>query len=70
VGRPVKLSECLSKVNTRAGLARVQAQLARRPFPHFETATSRAGLIVKIDEDGKRTVGRFANRRFCAVGRK
>lgn len=58
------LSECLETVDTRVGRARVSAHLASRPFPHFEPAPGRPGLLVKIDEDGERTVGRFVNRKF------
>jgi hypothetical protein len=68
-GEAVPLSACLGMVDSRAGRARVKAHLAGRPFPHFETA-SRAGFIVKIDEDGKRTIGRFVNRVFRPAGRK
>jgi hypothetical protein len=68
-GETAPLSDCLRTVDTRAGRARVKAHLAGRPFPHFETA-SRAGFIVKIDEDGKRTMGRFVNRLFRPAGRK
>ena len=68
-GEAVPLPDCLRTVDTRAGRARVKVHLAGRPFPHFETA-SRAGFIVKIDEDGKRTIGRFVNRLFRPAGRK
>jgi hypothetical protein len=69
-GEAVPLSDCLRTVDTRAGRARVKANLAGLPFPHFETAPSRAGFLVKIDEDGKRTVGRFVNRLFRPASRK
>ncbi|MGC4119326.1 MAG: hypothetical protein QM765_33125 [Myxococcales bacterium] len=45
------------------------AHLDARPFPHFEPAPGRPGLLMKIDEDGTRTVGRFVNRKFRRVGR-
>ena len=53
-----------------AGRERVKAQQAARPFPHFEQAPGKSGYLVKIDEDGKRTVGRFVNREFRPAGRK
>jgi hypothetical protein len=53
-------------VNTAAGQARLTATLAARPFPHFEAAP-KPGLLVKVDEDGTRTLGRFFNRQFKAV---
>lgn len=45
-----------------------RANLDAKPFPHFEPAAKR-GLLVKVDQDGTRTVGRFVNREFRAVVR-
>lgn len=58
------LSECLKSVDTDEGRERTAAYLATRPYPHFEAAPGRPGLLVKIDQDGKRTIGRFVNRKF------
>jgi len=69
-GEAAPLSDLLKSVDSKAGRARVEAQQATRPFPHFEQAPGRAGFLVKIDEDGKRTVGRFVNREFRPAGRK
>ena len=66
-GEAVPLSAALSSVDTPSGRERVRAQLASRQYPHFEPAVDRPGLIVKIDEDGTRTVGRFVNRQFRPV---
>ena len=63
-GEVVPLSDCLRSVDSKGGRARVKAHLAGRPFPHFESAPGRPGLLVRIDETGKRTVGRFVNRVF------
>jgi hypothetical protein len=69
-GESIPLSACLASADSAAGRARVKAQLASRPYPHFEPAPGRAGLLVRIDEDGTRTVGRFVNRKFKPAGRK
>jgi ParD-like antitoxin of type II bacterial toxin-antitoxin system len=69
-GETVPLSDCLRTVDSKAGRARVKTHLAGRPFPHFEPAVERPGFLVKIDEDGQRTVGRFVNRLFRPAGRK
>jgi hypothetical protein len=61
------LSARLKDVDTPAGRARVAAGLASEPFPHFEVAPGRAGFLVRIDEDGTRTVGRFVKRKFVPV---
>jgi hypothetical protein len=58
------LSECLASVDTDEGRERTARHLASGPFPHFEAAPGRPGLIVKIDEDGTRTIGRFVRRKF------
>ena len=62
-GEAMPLSACLKSVNSRAGQARLSAVLAAQPYPHFETAPA-PGMLVKIDQDGTRTTGRFVNREF------
>jgi hypothetical protein len=63
-GEAMPLSDCLRSVDTGEGRARVKAHLEAGPFPHFEPAPGRPGLLLRIDEGGKRTVGRFVNREF------
>ena len=60
------LSECLRSVDSTQGRRRVAEHLKTQPYPHYEPADS-PGLLIKIDSDGKRTLGRFVNRRFQAV---
>ena len=61
------LSEAIDSVDTAEGRRRLQAYLQSQPFPHYEPHPVRRGLLVRIDADGSRTVGRFVNRRFRAV---
>jgi hypothetical protein len=61
------LSECLASVDSDTGRQRVGAYLDSRPFPHYQPAPDSPGLLVRIDEDGTRTVGRFVGREFQAV---
>jgi ParD-like antitoxin of type II bacterial toxin-antitoxin system len=63
-GEAHPLSELLATVGTPAGRRRFASYLGTRPFPHFEAAPGRRGLVVMIDRDGTRTVGRFVNRQF------
>lgn len=60
------LSECLRSVDSPAGRQRVVNHLNTRPYPHYLPANS-PGLLVKIEANGKRTIGRFVNREFQAV---
>jgi hypothetical protein len=71
-GNVKPLSACLASVDSRAGRQRVVEHLNSRPYPHYEAAGT-AGLLLRIEADGKRTVGRFVNRQFQPVktgGRK
>ena len=60
------LRECVAIAGTPAGRAQLKEALAQRPYPHFDQA-DRPGLIVKIEADGSRQVGRFINRRFQVI---
>ncbi len=62
------LSELIQSVDSDEGRDRVSAYLEEAPFPHFETAGNSPGLLIKIDEDGTRTKGRFVNRQFEKIG--
>ena len=61
------LSECIESVDSAAGRRRVFEHLKTRPYPHYEAAAESPGLLVRIEANGKRTVGRFVNRVFQPV---
>ena len=61
------LSECLETVDTPTGKDRVKKYLEMQPYPHYEPAKDAPGLLVRIDADGNRTIGRFVNRKFQRV---
>ncbi|MHC4876528.1 MAG: TA system antitoxin ParD family protein [Planctomycetota bacterium] len=63
--RPV--SECLEEVDSEKGRQRVAEFLRTQPFPHYEPVADQPGMLVRIEEDGTRTVGRFVNRQFEAA---
>jgi hypothetical protein len=69
-GEAIPLSTLLKSVDSKAGRERLKAQQAARHFPHFEQAPGKPGYLIKIDEDERRTVGRFVNREFRPAGRK
>ena len=64
------LSTCLDTVDTAAGRRRVAGVLRTQPYPHYEPAPGAPGLLVRIEADGQRTVGRFVHRQFKAVRAK
>ena len=66
-GTARSLADSIQSVDTDAGRDRVRAYLESRPFPHFEPCQDEAGMLVRIDEDGTRTRGRFINRTFVAA---
>lgn len=61
------LSECLGSVDSPAGRQRLSNFLQSQPFPHYKPHPKKRGLLVRIDANGKQTVGRFVNRQFRAV---
>ena len=61
------LSDCLDSVDAPEGRKRVADWLADQPFPHYQPAKGRPGLLTRINADGTRTVGRFVNRKFVAA---
>lgn len=58
------LAELLEEVDQPAGRRRLAEHLASVPYPHYEPHPDRAGLLIRTDADGTRTVGRFVKRVF------
>lgn len=63
-GGQSSLSKIAASVSTAEGKARLKTYLESRPFPHFEPHPTRKGFLVRIEEDGTRSVGRFIQRQF------
>ena len=59
------LSACLESVDSPEGRQRLAEHLNSLPYPHYEPAPG--GLLVRIEANGKRTTGRFVNRKFQPV---
>ena len=64
---PQSVAECLASVGTKQGDARLQQYLLSLPFPHYEADPEDAHLLVRVEESGQKTRGRFVNRRFIEV---
>jgi ParD-like antitoxin of type II bacterial toxin-antitoxin system len=58
------LSACLAEVGTATGTQRVANYLKSQPYPHYEADPKKSGMLLRIDEDGTQTTGRFVNRQF------
>jgi len=58
------LSELIQVVGTPRGREMLREQLESEPYPHFEAHPTQTGLLIRTDEDGTRTAGRFVNREF------
>jgi hypothetical protein len=61
------LSACLESVDSPEGRRRVADYLRVQPYPHYEPHPEKAGLLIRTEAGGKRTVGRFVNRQFRPV---
>jgi hypothetical protein len=59
-----KLAHAIRTAESPEGRSRVAAVLAQRPFPHFEQIPGRSEMLLRIDEDGSKAIGRFVNRTF------
>lgn len=64
---PRPLSECLAMVGTPEGHRRLEAYLESQPFPHYKAHPAEKGLLIRTEENGTTTIGRFVNRKFEAV---
>lgn len=64
IAKATPLSKALTRPGTPAGDRQVAAFLRSQPFPHYEPAPDAPGQLLRIDEDGTRTVGRFVQRKF------
>ena len=61
------LLDRLDTVDTVAGRKRVKDFLASEPYPHYNAHPENKELLIRTEESGKRTTGRFVNREFIAV---
>ena len=58
------LAELVAMADTPAGRKKLDAYLESEPYPHFEAHPARSGYLIRTEEDGTKTVGRFVNREF------
>jgi hypothetical protein len=58
------LSMAVDAVGTSRGRAQLTKYLDSGPYPHYEAHPTRSALLVRTEENGTETVGRFVNREF------
>jgi hypothetical protein len=61
------LVDLLAEVESPSGRQRLAEHLDGLPYPHYQPHPDRAGLLIRIDADGTRSVGRFQNRIFTPI---
>ena len=66
-GKLQPLSACLESFDSAAGRKQLDQHLTSLPYPHYQPAPGSGGLLVRIEANGKRTTGRFVNRKFQPV---
>jgi len=65
-GRSRPLSAVVKEVDSPLGRRRVAEYLRTIPFPHYQAVPGKGRMLLRIDADGKRTLGRFIGRKFTA----
>ncbi len=66
----MSLEEVLAPRSAKERRESLRAFMATQPFPHFEGVLGKKGVLVKVDADGTRTMGRFVGRDFRPIGKK
>ncbi len=60
------VGELLEVVDTPKGREMFQAFLTSEPYPHYRAHPHRKGVLIRTEENGVETIGRFVNREFVA----
>jgi hypothetical protein len=63
------LARSVREVDSSAGRKRLSSYLESIPYPHYEQHPTRPGFLVRKEESGTETVGRFVNREFVPESR-
>lgn len=61
------LSEAIRQASTEDGRERVRDYRNALPFPRFQPVAGSTELVLKVEEDGTETLGRFVDRVFHPV---
>jgi hypothetical protein len=66
----LSLLDTLTNRTREQRLAAVRAFMETEPFPHYEGVPGKKPLLVRIEADGTRTVGKFVNQVFRAIKKR
>lgn len=61
------LSDYILRIDTEEGKKRLEEHLESLPFPHFKADPDGSDLIIKIEKDGSKTLGKFVDREWVIV---
>ena len=61
---PLRLTELFLRFLDDQERNRLEKYLDTLPYPHFEPTPNKPVFLIRMEKSGKRTIGRFANRRF------
>jgi hypothetical protein len=61
------LSELVATIGTPQGQRRIDDHLRTLPFPHYQAHPTEPGILIRTEQDGARTQGRFVNRQFVVI---
>lgn len=67
-GKTQSLSDCVEAVETPSGKRRLAAALKKQGFPLYEPDPEDVYGLIRIDAQGRRTRGRFVQRKFVLAG--
>lgn len=56
----------IAAVDSETSKQRLAEYLSSLPYPHYEPVPGNVELVVQVQEDGTRSVGRFQGRKFIA----
>jgi hypothetical protein len=66
-GKKRSVEECLKLPGTVKGRIQLRRALRATPFPRYEPALNRPGILIRTEADGTRKRGRFIGRKFKIV---
>jgi len=63
-GKERSVEECLKLPGTAKGRNQLRRALRATPFPRYEPAKNRPGILIRTEADGTSKRGRFVGRKF------